>query len=132
MTCGPWRDEARTQRVELTKRVVSFGRRSAWQEAVDLLKHGKKTGYDVAMCSAVVAACGKGTTSSQNAWRSAVEVCFNMGILRVVPNVSSYSSVMTACRGVATWPVALGEAARSAPSVLVQRRSQRCVAIGSM
>ena len=32
MTCGPWRDEARTQRVELTKRVVSFGRRSAWQE----------------------------------------------------------------------------------------------------
>eukprot|EP00435_Cladocopium_sp_Y103_P051386 s3_g15.t4 len=80
-------------RVALTKRVVTLGKRRAWQQALELLKDGKEAGFDVAFCSALISACRGGS-----AWQSALQLCFGMAAARVVPNCASYSSVIAACR----------------------------------
>ncbi|CAL1170528.1 unnamed protein product [Cladocopium goreaui] len=50
-------------------------------------------GFDVAFCSALISACRGGS-----AWHSALQLCFSMAAVRVVPNCASYSSVVAACR----------------------------------
>eukprot|EP00913_Durusdinium_trenchii_P016094 g15127.t2 len=77
-------------RVELTKQIVSLGKRSAWPQALERLKEDQgDVGLDVALCSAAVSAC-----RSPGSWPQAHQLLTETRQLRVVPNCATYSGAI--------------------------------------